>query len=93
VARSLLDAFAESKRRAYRELLEVTALKVMLPWGVPEAERTIAVLGEDFWPYGVEPNRRTLETFLRYSYEQGLAARLWRPEELFAPETLEATLV
>lgn len=93
VARSLFDAFTESKRSAYQDLLEVTALKSMLPWGVPEAERTIALLGEDFWPYGVGPNRHTLETFLRYSHTQGLAARLWRPEDLFVPETLETTLV
>ena len=93
VARSLLDAFTESKRLAYPELLEVNALKTMLPWGVAEAERTIALLGEDFWPYGVDANRGTLQAFLRYSYEQGLAARLWRAEQLFVPETLEATLV
>jgi 4,5-dihydroxyphthalate decarboxylase len=93
VARSLLDAFTDSKRLAYPELFEVTALKTMLPWGVPEAERTIAVLGTDFWPYGVDANRVTLNTFLRYSYEQGLAARLWQPEDLFAPETLESTRV
>jgi 4,5-dihydroxyphthalate decarboxylase len=93
VARSLLDAFSESKRLAYPELLEVTALKTMLPWGVLEAERTIALLGRDFWPYGVDANRVTLDAFLRYSHQQGLAAKLWRPEDLFAPETLESVLV
>jgi 4,5-dihydroxyphthalate decarboxylase len=34
-----------------------------------------------------------LRTFLRYSYDQGLAARPVEPEELFAPETLATTLV
>jgi 4,5-dihydroxyphthalate decarboxylase len=47
-------------------------------------------MGEDFWPYGFEKNRATLETFLRYSFEQGLSKRLLKPEELFAPESLEA---
>jgi 4,5-dihydroxyphthalate decarboxylase len=93
VARSLLEAFTESKRLAYPELLEVTALKSMLPWGVLEAERTMAILGSDFWPYGLDANRVTLDAFLRYSREQGLAAKLWRPEDLFVPETLESTLV
>jgi 4,5-dihydroxyphthalate decarboxylase len=65
----------------------------MLPWGVAEAERTIALLGKDFWPYGVDANRATLAAFLRYSYEQGLAAKLWRPADLFVPETLESALV
>jgi 4,5-dihydroxyphthalate decarboxylase len=93
VARSLLDAFTDSKRLAYPELLEVTALKTMLPWGVPAAERTMALLGTDFWPYGVAANRVTLDAFLRYSHDQGLAAKPWRPEDLFVPETLESTLV
>jgi len=47
-------------------------------------------MGDDFWPYGFEPNRKTLETFLRYHFESGLSKRLRTPEELFAPETLEA---
>jgi 4,5-dihydroxyphthalate decarboxylase len=93
VARSLLEAFTQSKRLACPELLEVTALKSMLPWGVLEAERTMAILGSDFWPYGLDANRVTLGAFLRYSQEQGLAAKLWRPEDLFVPETLESTLV
>ena len=32
----------------------------------------------------------TLATFLRYHHEQGLSKRLRTPDELFAPETLEA---
>jgi 4,5-dihydroxyphthalate decarboxylase len=31
-----------------------------------------------------------LDAFLRYHHEQGLSKRRLRPEELFAPETLEA---
>jgi 4,5-dihydroxyphthalate decarboxylase len=45
-------------------------------------------MGEDWWPYGIEPNRSTLETFLRYHHEQRLSTRRFKPEELFAPETL-----
>ena len=33
-------------------------------------------MGDDFWPYGLERNRKTLETFLRYHHEQGLSKRL-----------------
>ena len=47
-------------------------------------------MGKDFWPYGLEPNVKTLSTFLRYSYEQGLAKRILQPKELFAPESLES---
>jgi 4,5-dihydroxyphthalate decarboxylase len=50
-------------------------------------------MGHDFWPYGVEPNRKTLETMTRYSYEQGLAVRKLSVEELFVPGTLESIKV
>jgi 4,5-dihydroxyphthalate decarboxylase len=47
-------------------------------------------MGDDFWSYGFENNKETLSTFLRYSYEQGLSKQLLKPEQLFAPETLES---
>lgn len=93
VARSLLDALTTARDLVYPQLHEVTALKAMLPWSVPEAETTVSLMGPDFWPYGIEPNRTTLETFLRYSHEQGLAKRALAPEELFVPETHAATLI
>jgi len=47
-------------------------------------------MGDDWWPYGFEPNRHVLETFLRYHYEQRLSKRRLLPEELFAAEALGA---
>ena len=47
------------------------------------------MFGEDLWPYGLEPNRPTLDTFLAWAAEQGVNARRLQPEELFAPETLQ----
>jgi 4,5-dihydroxyphthalate decarboxylase len=90
VARSLYKAFVQSQRETYRELYEAAALKHMLPWLLHHVEETRSIMGEDFWPYGFERNVKTLETFLRYSYEQGLSRRLLKPHELFAPETLES---
>jgi 4,5-dihydroxyphthalate decarboxylase len=93
VARSLYDAFVAAKDAVYPQLHEVTALKTSLPWTVNAAEETTALMGDDFWPYGLRPNQTTLQTFLRYSYEQGLAKRLLEPAEAFAPETLDDVLV
>jgi 4,5-dihydroxyphthalate decarboxylase len=90
VAQSLCKAFAAAQQLAYRELAQTAALKVMLPWLPAHLEDTRRELGQDFWPYGLEANRDTLATFLRYSHEQGLSPRRLAPEELFAPETLES---
>lgn len=89
VAQELYLACTRSKDAALRQISETASLITMLPWLPEHAEESAAVLGSDWWPYGVEPNRPTLETFLGYSADQGLAARTYRPEELFAPETLE----
>lgn len=40
---------------------------------------------DDPWPYGVEANARTLDTFLDRAFEQGVCARRLAPADLFAP--------
>ena len=90
VATSLLKAFAASQRITYEGLMVTAALKTMLPWQVAAVEDARRRMGEDWWSYGFHANRHVLDTFVRYHHEQGLSARLLRPEELFAPETLEA---
>ncbi|RBM23426.1 4,5-dihydroxyphthalate decarboxylase [Prauserella sp. PE36] len=93
LARELVKACVRAKAIALSGLGETAALPYALPWLWAEVERTRAAMGEDWWPYGVEPNRAALETFLRYSHEQGLAPRRYEPDELFTPETLAEVVV
>lgn len=93
IARSLYDAFEEARRRCLHGIDETASLRYMLPWLAEEVARTRAVMGHDFWRYGEIESDPTLATFLRYSWEQSLAGRLWSPEELFAPETLSTVIV
>jgi 4,5-dihydroxyphthalate decarboxylase len=90
IAQSLYKAFAAAKQKAYAELTETAALKTMVPWLTHHVEETRREMGEDFWSYGLEPNYALLETFLGYHHDCGLSKRRLKPEELFAPETLEA---
>jgi 4,5-dihydroxyphthalate decarboxylase len=90
IAQSLLKAFWGAQRLVYENLYTTSALTTMLPWQVAQVEEVRAAMGEDWWPYGFAPNRHVLETFLRYHHEQGLSSRRLQPEELFAPETLDA---
>jgi len=87
---SLMKALIESQLQTYKDLYDTAALKSMLPWLTSHVEQVRAEMGDDFWPYGFEKNEKTLATFLRYSYEQGLSKRQLHPRELFAPETLES---
>jgi len=90
VAQSLYKAFVEAQRRTYEDLYMTAALKAMLPWLTSHVEETRALMGDDFWAYGLESNRASLTTFLRYHHDQGLSKRLLEPEELFAPETMQS---
>lgn len=93
LAASLYKAFLQAKRLADADLAEITALKIGLPWVGAEYEATTAIMGENFWSYGVDANRQTLATMARYSYEQGLATRLLSVDEMFAHGNLSETRV
>lgn len=93
VATSLFKAFVASQRITYEGLMVTAALKTMLPWQMAAVEEARREMGEDWWSYGFHANRHVLETFVRYHHEQGLSHRLLRPEELFAPETLESAKI
>ena len=89
IAMNLLKAFEEAKSRSLARVTEFGLSHLPLPWVPDHARQWQALAGEDFWPYGIEPNRPTLEAFLQYGFEQGVATRRLKVEELFAPETLE----
>lgn len=93
IARSLYNAFVAAQQIAYEDLKIGAALKTSLPWQVAAVDETIALMGEDWWPYGLDANRKVLDTFLRYHHDQGLSPKRLTPEDLFAPETLDAAKI
>lgn len=82
-----------AKTLCMAELGQIGHLVVSLPWSVAEHDRLRALMGEDFWSYGVDENRHVLEMLARYSFEQGLSARRLPVEEMFAFATLELTKI
>ncbi len=89
LANNVFEAFEKAKAVAMPGLRNFGAVKATVPWLAAEVEETIALMGEDYWPYGIEKNRKSIETMARYSYEQGLSKRPLAIEDLFTPETLE----
>jgi len=91
IAASLVAAFQKAKEQVlanYRIGAGFFTPALMIPWVAALQEENRALMGDDPFPYGVAPNRKALDTYLRYHFEQGLS-RLWRIEEIFAPETLD----
>jgi 4,5-dihydroxyphthalate decarboxylase len=85
---AVFEMYSKSKLKAYANMEGTTSLKVTLPWVVEEFEETRKIMGENFWTYGFEANRKELENVMRYVYEQGLVGRHLKAEEIFHPTTL-----
>jgi len=84
--RELLAAFEASKLQAFDAMRDPR--RVSLAWFSEAMAEQRQILGPDPWSYAFEPNRAALETMIRWSHEQGMIARRFAPEELFAPSTL-----
>jgi len=87
--KALFSMYSQAKQAAYDDLEAAEVLKVTLPWVNQDLEETRALMGENFWPYGVIANRKELELVMRYTHEQGLAKRRLKVDEVFHPSTLE----
>ncbi len=91
IARNLTLAFGQARDRSVARMLDLTASYVPVPWAMDHAARAgrdLVFRGGDVWPYGIGPNRTTLDAFLQYAFEQGSCHRLLRAEEIFAEEAL-----
>jgi 4,5-dihydroxyphthalate decarboxylase len=84
MARAVFNAFLKAKEIALADLQKLAAFSVTLPWVEAEYRATQAVLGKDIWPYGIDENRKAIETLCRYLHEQGFTQRRMAAAELFA---------
>jgi len=85
IASNLYAAFVEAKRIALTRLRYAGSLAAMLPWLQDEIEEIDAVFGGDPFPYGVEPNRATLQALVQYMVEQHFIPEAIPVERLFVP--------
>lgn len=88
---AVFRAYSRAKFLAYDYLRNAAFFKDSLPWLEQELAETRALMGDNYWSYGIEGNRKTLDSLFQYSHEQGLTSRQLTIEELFHPSTLELT--
>lgn len=92
VARNLYNAFLESKQRSVERLLDPAVSRYPLPWLATYGRQMSDEFGGDPFPYGVEPNRATIDQLLLYAHQQGIAHRLATTDEVF-PEGIMTKVV
>ena len=93
VARNLLNAFQESKRRSLERLLDPAVSRYPLAWLPTYARKMRDMFDGDPFPYGIEENRATWEQMLLYTWQQGIAHRHAKPEELFPKGVMTSIVV
>jgi len=82
---AVFEMYSQAKQQAYANMETTTSLKVTLPWVAQELRETRELMGNDFWKYGLEANRKELELVMRYTHEQGLVREKRKFEEMFHP--------
>ena len=82
IARNLLNAFEEAKRRSLERSLDPSGHVRPVPW---HAEHAAACGTCSAATFSLRHRRQppTLELFLRYTHEQGIAHKLVKPEDIF----------
>ncbi len=85
IAASLDKALNASKQVALQKMRAVVSLRYMLPWMNCDIEENDRLFKGDPFPYGLEANRKTLETLVRYLHEQHLIAAPVSIDDLFVP--------
>ncbi len=89
LAVDIFNAFAESKRDYVRRL---KSGDIQNPTSVDMMHRKVMqIIGGDPLPYGIAPNRKTLEEIIQYAQEQRIIDRPVTVEELFPPGTHDLT--
>lgn len=86
VAMNLFKAFEEAKRRSVERMRFIGVSLVPIPWCYERAYRARDVFGKTYWPYGIEDNRKTLEAFLKWAFQQGVCHRQLAVEDIFAKQ-------
>jgi 4,5-dihydroxyphthalate decarboxylase len=84
-----LKAFTKAKAIAVERLADLSASKITLPFIEDELVAVRALMGEDFWPYGVDANRHVIDAFLGHHQRQGLSHAALKAADLFHPSTWE----
>ncbi len=87
---AVFKAFSQAKTLALEQLADTSATKVTLPFVEEQLKAARETLGHDYWAYGVEASRRTLESFVRHHHAQGLSQRLMQVDQIFHPHTYES---
>jgi len=90
--KAVYQGFCDAKRamvKQYVKGMTFNNMQTMIPWLTGLIGKNRDLMGEDWWPYGVNANRAAIDAVLRYHHEQGLTKRRFAVEDIFVPSLLD----
>ena len=92
LVKAVYRAFCTAKDRMQEQYVKgmtFNNMSIMLPWFSNLIDEDRALLGDDWWPYGIQRNRSAIDVVLRYHHEQGLTKRRLTIEDVFFTDLLD----
>lgn len=87
VAQNMMTAFEEAKKRSFERMAGFTVSHYPVPWLYKDGlDINAKMFDGDFWPYGIDANKTTLDAFLQFAWEQGTLHRELTTDDLFPEE-------
>lgn len=83
---ALLKAFRRARDEAFHRLEGADPQILVISWAAAAVEEQRALMGEHYWAYNIAANRRALDAFTQFAYEQGLSPGKLDYEDFFHPE-------
>jgi hypothetical protein len=92
LVKSIYHGFCQAKDAMAEQLVRgmtFNSMAVMVPWLPALIAADRALLGKDWWPYGMKANAAAIDAVLRYHHEQGITKRRFTAEDVFVPYLLD----
>jgi len=83
---ALLQAFRRSRDEAFDRLEGPDPQIIVYSWAAAAVNEQRELMGENYWAYNIENNRRTLDAMTQFAHEQGLSPNRIDYESFFHPE-------
>ncbi len=81
---ALLKAFRQSRDVAFERIEEQQVISIS--WASAQLDEQRALMGERYWAYNVEDNRKPLEAMAQFAQDQGITKDRFPVDKLFVPE-------
>ena len=85
---ALLKAFRQARDIAIDNIQGSDPQVLVVSWINALMDEQRALMGDNYFAYNIEANRRSLDAMTQYSYEQGLTPKKYDYETFFAPEAV-----